>query len=801
MKISYNWLKDFIDISESPETIGEVLTQTGLEVEGIEHIEKIKGGLADLIVGEVVSCEPHPDADRLKLTKVDIGGDELLPIVCGAPNVRNNIKVVVATVGTEIYPTNGEPFIIKKAKIRGEVSQGMLCAEDEIGLGTSHEGLLILDTKLPNGTQVTELFESGSDHVFEIGLTPNRGDATGHLGTARDLKAFYNRPLRLIASKSHETKIDRPINVTVEDSSACPRYSGVTIRGIQVQASPDWLQWRLRAVGLSPINNIVDITNYVMMSLGQPMHAFDADEIVGDQIVVKTLDEGSKFKTLDEVERSLSGQDLMICDSQKGLCIAGVFGGVQSGVKKTTTSIFLESAYFSADSVRATAMRHSLSTDASFRYERGADPEMTLPALDMAIDLILELGGGYLASEYVDLYPNPALPLSIDTTFSNFNRLIGIEIPKERVLEILNQLHIETIDVDGNSFTAKVPAFRSEVTREADLVEEVLRIYGFNNIPMSESLAAGHLSSFQEKEPYKLQESLSQYLAGKGFSEIQTNSLTNPAYHAKLGLGGEPIEILNKSSEELGFMKTSLLYTGLESVRHNLNRKIKDLSLFEFGKTYEKKNEKYKEQATLGIYITGNNQTENWLADTQKTSFYDISGVSLAILDMLNISKYETEPSTFESFEFGMQVKLNNKVIGQVGKLKNEITKYYEIKQEAFYAEFLWKDLVKATAVERTFQEISKYPEVRRDLSLVLDKKVSYNEIKDLAFKSEKKLLNRINVFSVYEGEKLDAGKKSYALSFFIQDKTKTLTDKVIDKIMNGLIRTFENEVGAIIRK
>ena len=801
MKISYNWLKDYISLSESPEEISSALTQTGLEVEGVEHVEKIPGGFEGLVIGEVIECKPHPDADKLQLTKVDVGTGVLLPIVCGAPNVKQGIKVIVATVGTTIYPTSGEPFKIKKAKIRGEVSEGMLCAEDEIGLGTSHAGLLILDTEKPNGTPLIEIFESGSDYVFEIGLTPNRGDATSHLGAARDLKAFFKRPIEPRQSKSLKTEIDRPIEVTVENNEACPRYSGLTIRGLKIEPSPDWLQWRLKAVGLSPINNVVDITNYVMMSLGQPMHAFDADAITGNKITVKTLPAGTKFTTLDEVERKLSDKDLMICNDQSGMCIAGVFGGTQSGVKDSTTSIFLESAHFSADWVRGTAMRHGLSTDASFRFERGSDPEMTLPALQMAAEMILELAGGQVASEVVDIYPQPILPVRIPTTYQNFHRLIGITLPNDQIIEILNLLDIQTETIDDASFTAIVPPYRSEVTREADLVEEVLRIYGFNNIPLEETLSAGYLSSFSEEEPYKLQEDLSTYLAGKGFSEIQTNSLTNPKYYKDLGLGGEPVEVLNKSSEDLGYMKTSLLYTALESVRHNINRKAKNLNLFEFGKIYAQKNEKYKEDQLLAFYMSGDSHEESWLEGARKIGFHDLSRVVFSSLQHLKVIGYTTEPTEDPALEYGLAVKLNNKVIGKLGMLKTKISRYFDIKQEVFYAEFLWKDLVRAAKVETSFEEISKYPEVRRDLSLVLDKKVSYNEIKDLAFMSEKKLLNRINVFSVYEGDKLEAGKKSYALSFFIQDKTKTLTDKGIDKVMNGLISTFENEVGAIIRK
>jgi len=801
MKISYNWLKDYIDINESPEAISEVLTQTGLEVEGLEYVEKIPGGLEGLVVGEVVTCESHPNADKLKVTKVDAGTGELLPIVCGAPNVAAGQKVIVATVNTTIYPTEGEPFQIKKAKIRGEESRGMLCAEDEIGMGKSHAGLLILETDKPNGTPLKEIFETGADHVFEIGLTPNRGDATSHMGTARDLKAYFNRPLKTISAPNQSVKEDRPIKVTVENTEACPRYSAATIRGVKIGPSPDWLQWRLRAIGLSPINNVVDITNYVLMSLGQPMHAFDASAIEGDEVIVKTLASGSKFVTLDDEERSLNDKDLMICNTKEGMCIAGVFGGAKSGVKDTTTDIFLESAHFSADYVRATAMRHSLSTDASFRFERGTDPEMTIPALHMAVNLILELAGGHLASDYIDIYPKPIQPVSIPTSFRNFHRLIGIDIAHDRIIEILNLLDIKTEDITEEGFTAIVPPYRSEVTREADLVEEVLRIYGFNNIPLDETFSAGHLSSFDEKEPYKLQENLSNFLSGKGFSEIQTNSLTNPKYYHDLKLGEEPVEIMNKSSEDLGYMKTNLLYTGLESVRHNINRKIKNLKFFEFGKIYFRKNDKYKEEQKLAFYLTGQNHEESWLEEPKAITFYDLAQSVYSMLSQLNIRDYSTEPCEHEAFDYGLEVKVNNKVIGTFGKVKGKITKYYEIKQEVFHAFFNWQDLVKFSKVEIEFAEISKYPEVRRDLSLVLDKKVSYREIRDLALKSERKLLNRINVFSVYEGDKLEEGQKSYALSFFLQDKTKTLTDKVIDKVMNNLISTFEKEVGALIRK
>jgi len=509
MKISYNWLKEFIDFKESPAEIGEILTQTGLEAEGIEKVEKIPGGLEGIVIGEVVFCEKHPNADKLKVTKVDIGTEQLLGIVCGAPNVAIGQKVLVATVNSTIHPTNGEPFKIKKAKIRGEVSEGMICAEDELGLGTSHDGIMVLDTDKPNGTPAIELFETGEDHIIEIGLTPNRGDATSHMGTARDLKAYFKKDLTVPKPTDFEIKADNPIDVVVEDHEACPRYSGITIRDVKVEASPDWLQWKLRSIGLEPINNVVDITNYCLHALGQPMHAFDADEIKGQKVLVKKLSAKTKFITLDEKERLLHEDDLMICDGDsKGMCIAGVFGGLKSGVKDTTKNVFLEVAYFSPDSVRATAQRFGLSTDASFRYERGTDPEMTLPALRLATSMILEIAGGYVASEITDIYPNPIQPKEIKMAFRNFHWLIGKEIPDERIIEILNWLDIQTKDKKGEGFTAVVPAYRSDVTRPADLVEEVLRIYGFNDVELDEEFSADYLAEFNEHEPYRVQEDL-----------------------------------------------------------------------------------------------------------------------------------------------------------------------------------------------------------------------------------------------------------------------------------------------------
>ena len=791
MKISYNWLKEYISFNENPEEVGEILTQTGLEVEGIEKIEKIPGGLKGIVVGEVMECGQHPNADKLKVTKVDIGADELSAIVCGAPNVAVGQKVLVATVNATLYPTNGEPFKIKKAKIRGEVSEGMICAEDEIGLGANHDGIMVLNTDKPNGTPAIQLFETGEDHVIEIGLTPNRGDAASHMGTARDLKAYFRKELSLPKAKEFEVKVDNPISVNVENEQACPRYSGITIRDVKVAASPDWLQWKLRSIGLEPINNVVDITNYCLHALGQPMHAFDADEITGGKVLIKNLSAKTTFTTLDEKQRELHQDDLMICDGESnGMCIAGVFGGVKSGVKESTKSVFLEVAYFSADSVRATALRHGLSTDASFRYERGTDPEITVEALKLATSLILEIAGGYVASEIIDLYPSPIPHQRIPMTFKNFHWLIGKELRNELITEILNWLDIKTEEADENGFVAVVPPYRSDVTRPADLVEEVLRIYGFNSIELDEAGSADYLADFNEHEPYRVQEDFSRYLAGKGYSEILTNSLTNPDYKKKFPLGGEAVEMLNPSSEDLAILKTSPVYTALESVAYNINRRNSNLKFFEFGRSYKKEGEEYKETEWLSCYLTGNVTESNWLDEARKVTFQDLSALVISMLKYVGIRNVTLIPYEKKVlYDYGVVVKHHSKMLGLIGKLKSELLDVYGIKQEVFQAQLEFEILLKKYKSDVAFEPISKYPEVKRDLSLVLDQKVSYAEIQQLAFQQEKKLLKRMNLFSVYEGDKIEKGKKAYAISFFLQDKFKTLTDKQIDKSMNGLMR------------
>ena len=802
MKISHNWLTHFIELPEPPETVSEILTQTGLEVENILKIEKIKGGLEGLIIGEVINCSQHPNSNKLKLTRVNVGSDDPLDIVCGAPNVRVGQKVVVAPVNCWIYPIKREPFQIKETKIRGEVSEGMLCAEDEIGLGINHEGIMILTTDYANGTPLNILYKCEKDVIYEISVTPNRGDATSHLGTARDLKAFFNRQLTLPNLKDFDLSHPKnPIKVTLEDQEGTLRYSGVTLRELQVSSSPDWLKWKLKAIDLEPINNIVDITNYVLHSLGQPMHAFDAKE-VGDSIIVKRLPTDTPFITLDGKERKLSDQDLMICNSEGGICLAGVFGGEKSGVTNETTDIFLESACFSPEYIRSTTQRHGLNTDASFRFERSTDPEMTIFALKYATQLILEIAGGYIASDFIDFYPNPITTEIIPTSFQTFDKLIGESLEKKRIIDILNSLDIKTTNINKDTFNAHVPPYRSDVTREADLVEEVLRIYGINNIPFDDHFSTGYLAEFNEIEPYKWQEKISHFLSGKGFQEILTNSLTSQKYENDLKLGiNEVVEIINRSSEDLGILKPTPLYTALESVRFNLNRKQESLKLFEFSKTYARKNSQLIETNNLCLFRVGNKQEASWMEQTAPVTFHHLFGDVEDLIQKSGNDSPEFIPTTSSIFEYGIELYDQEKLIGQIGKIAPKISQYFDIKYAVFYGEIDWDHLVKKAENIVSFQKISKYPEVRRDLSLIIKKNVTYDKIKQIARSTEKKLLSKINVFNIYEGDKIGNENKAYAIAFYLQDQEKTLNDKQIDKIMSKLIHRFENELNATIRK
>jgi len=801
MKISLNWLKEYIKIQESPEEVSALLTASGLEVEGLEEIESVKGGLKGIVIGEVLSCEKHPNADKLSVTTVDIGGETPSPIVCGAPNVAIGQKVVVATVNATLYPQGHEPFKIKKAKIRGEVSEGMICAEDELGLGNSHGGIIVLQTDLPNGSPAANYFNLESDWGIEIGLTPNRADGACHLGVARDLKALLNRDIQKKSVKAF--KIDnnsRNIKVTVENSTACPRYSSLSISGVTVKASPDWLQNRLKSIGIKPSNNIVDITNYILHGLGQPMHAFDAAAISGNEVIVKTLAEGTKFTTLDEKERKLADTDLMICNKDEGMCIAGVLGGAKSGVTASTQNIFLESAYFSPDYIRRSAQKHQLKTDASFRYERGTDPNITVYALKIAALLIKEIAGGEISSEISDIYPAPIEDFTINVKYTNVDRLIGKAIGNDKIKDILVSLDIQITEETATGFVAIVPPYRVDVQREADIIEEVLRIYGYDNIEINDHLSSSFLSEFPKIDKDGIQMDINRLLGGDGYHEIVTNSLTKTGYAERVESinTDENVNILNYLSEDLNVMRQTMLFQGLEVINRNVKRKQVDLNLFEFGTTYHLINKKYVERQHLALFITGHNISENWQEKNRPLYFHDIMATARKVLNKFGISEFDTTDISDDQFSYGLSISINNKAILQVGKVNPKVS---DVKEEVFYADFDWTYLCKRQKTEFKFQPLSKFPEVRRDLSLVIDKAVNFEDIRKLSSKLERNLFKRINVFDVYEGDKIDEGKKAYAISFYLQDQTKTLTDKVIDKTMNRLMQGFERDLGALIRK
>ncbi|MDW7695914.1 phenylalanine--tRNA ligase subunit beta [Flammeovirgaceae bacterium SG7u.111] len=805
MKISIDWLKDFVEIKEDPKDLDHLLTMGGLEVEGLEEFETIEGGLKGLVIGEVLEREQHPNADKLSLTKVDIGGEEPSPIVCGAPNVAAGQKVIVATVGATLYPSEGEPFKIKKAKIRGEVSLGMICAEDEIGLGKGHDGIMVLDTDLPNSTPASEYFDIKSDHVLEIGLTPNRVDAASHLGVARDLSSLLKRPINLPDISGF--KIDNqslPIGVEVEKKEACLRYSGLTISGLEVKTSPEWLQNRLKSIGLAPINNVVDATNYILHGLGQPLHAFDAEKIKGNKILVKTVAAGTKFVTLDEEERELVANDLMICNSEEPMCIAGVFGGLHSGVTEGTTSIFLESACFDPAFVRKTSQVHGLKTDSSFRFERGTDPNMPVFALKAAAMLIKEVAGGEVSSDIVDIYPEPVANFEVTVKYKNVDRLIGVVIDREEIKAILESLEMEILSSDEEKLTVSIPPYRVDVQREADVIEDILRIYGYEKIEPAEALDSDYLASFPVKDPDLIKNTVSQLLAASGYQELMTNSLTKDAYAEKHeGLDpAQNVYMLNALSADLNVMRQTMLFSGLEVVLHNINRRQTDLKLFEFGKTYHKKAEGgYDEQENLVIFLTGKKQEESWIEKTKPSDFHQLATAVQKVLGKLNFQDYDMEETEDKAFAYGLEYKSRKATLVKLGQLKPNLTDVLGIEQPIFYAEFDWLTVLKQMQMKVVYQQIPRFPEVRRDLSLVIDSSISFAEIKRLALRTERKLLKRINVFDVYEGKNLGEGKKSYSVSFILFDENSTLNDKVIDKTMNRLISQFERELGILIRR
>ena len=808
MKISYNWLKQFLQTDWDAVKTGELLTDLGLEVEGIETKESIKGSLKGIVVGKVLTCIQHPNADRLKVTTVDLGSGDPVQIVCGAPNVAAGQKVPVATIGTTLYDDKGEGFKIKKGKIRGEESHGMICAEDELGLGSGHDGIMILDEKLKVGITAAEVFNIEIDEIFEIGLTPNRSDAMSHFGVARDLKAGLMQQeinLELISPSVSDFHVDERtlrFDVEVENKEQAPRYCGITITDVTVKDSPEWIQNRLKAIGLTPKNNIVDITNYVLHELGQPLHAFDAQKIKGNKILVKTLKEGTKFTTLDDVERKLSSEDIMICDGDSNpLCIAGVFGGSKSGVTEHTTSIFLESAYFNPVSIRKTAKRHALNTDASFRFERGIDINMTEYALKRAALLIEEYAGGKMGSDVSDFYPEKIEDYQVFLSYENSYRLIGQEIPKETIKKILASLEIKINSETEGGLGLTIPSYRTDVQREADIIEEILRVYGYNNIEFSHKLNTS--ISFDSNKETKIENIVANQLTALGFNETMANSLTKPAYATLSENINEDanVEMLNPLSNDLKVMRQSLLFSGLESVAYNINRKNNSLKFYEFGKTYHKYNEKYQEDKHLTLFVTGNRTNDSWSVDNKTSDFFYLKGIITNVLSRLGIDKLKTTPTKQDVFSEGITLSLGKMKLVEFGVVKRTLLKEFGIKQEVLFADLNWDTILKLTGNKNVkVTELPKFPAVKRDLALLLDTKIEFKEIYNLAFQSEKSLLKEVDLFDVYEGDKLPEGKKSYAVSFLIQDETKTLADKQIDKIMQKLQQTFEKNLDAVLR-
>lgn len=808
MKISYNWLKQFIQTDWEATKTGELLTDLGLEVEGIETKESIKGSLKGIVVGEVLTCKQHPNADRLKITTVDLGTGTPVQIVCGAPNVAAGQKVPVATIGTTLYDDKGAGFKIKKGKIRGEESHGMICAEDELGLGSDHDGIMILDQSLKVGTPAAEVFNIETDQVFEIGLTPNRSDAMSHFGVARDLRAglLQNEINKELISPSvsdfHVDERTLRIDVEVEDKLQTPRYCGITITDVTVKDSPEWIQNRLKAIGLTPKNNIVDITNYVLHELGQPLHAFDAQKIKGNKILVKNLEEGTKFITLDEVERKLSSEDIMICDADSNpLCIAGVFGGLKSGVTENTTSIFLESAYFNPVSVRKTAKRHALNTDASFRFERGIDINMTEYALKRAALLIEEYAGGKMGSDISDFYPVKMEDYQVFLSYENAYRLIGQEIPKDTIKKILASLEIKINSETEGGLGLTIPFYRTDVQREADIIEEILRVYGYNNIEFSHKLNTS--ISFDSNKETKIENIVANQLSALGFNETMANSLTKPEYASLSENINEDsnVAMLNPLSNDLKVMRQSLLFSGLESVAYNINRRNNALKLYEFGKTYHKYSEKYQEDKHLTLFVTGNRTKESWNVASKTSDFFYTKGIITSVLNRLGTDNLKTTPTKQDIFSEGITLSLGKIKLVEFGVVKNTLLKEFGIKQEVLFADFSWDTILKLSGNKKIkVSDLPKFPIVKRDLALLLDTKVAFKEVYNLAFQSEKNLLKEVDLFDVYEGDKLPEGKKSYAVSFLLQDETKTLEDKQIDKIMQKLQQTFEKNLEAVLR-
>ena len=809
MRISYNWLKQFIKTDLKSEEIADILTDLGLEVEGVDAFESLKGGLQGVVVGHVLTCKKHPDADKLKITTVDLGdGNAPVQIVCGAPNVAAGQKVPVATIGTKLFDKEGNAFEIKKGKIRGQESHGMICAEDELGLGESHDGIMILDAALEPGTPAAKVFDIETDEVFEIGLTPNRADAMSHMGVARDLRAGLlqrGTSFEFITPSASNFNVDKrtlKIDVTVADSKLVPRYCGVTISEITVKASPSWLQNKLKAIGLTPKNNVVDVTNYVLHELGQPLHAFDAAHIEGNKINVSTVAAGTKFVTLDDVERTLHEEDVMICDANGPLCIAGVFGGKTSGVSETTTAIFLESAYFNPVSVRKTAKRHGLNTDASFRFERGIDPNITEYALKRAALLIQEVAGGEITSDLIDVYPKKIDDFSVFINYQKVNSIIGEEIKPETIKKIIASLDIKISSISDTGLGLIIPAYRVDVTREIDVIEEILRVYGYNNIQIPGKLNAT-VANAARTEEFNIQNHTASQLCALGFNEMMANSLTTPDYVALSEQleAAHNVVMLNPLSNDLSAMRQSLLFSALEAVAFNCNRRRTDLKFFEFGKSYHNTTEGYLEEKHLTLTLSGNKNNESWLNAQEKSDFFLLKGYVMAVISRLGLDQKVTSlPFTNDVFSEGIALAIGKEVIVEFGVVKKLIIKHFDIKQEVLYADFNWGKMQKYISNTIKYTDIPKYPEVRRDFALLVDENVQFKQIYTLAKQTEKSFLKEVNLFDVYQGANLPEGKKSYAVSFILQDDSKTLTDTQIDKIMSKLQGNFESQLGASLR-
>lgn len=825
MNISFDWLKEYVDIEDmTPQELDDLLTFSGLEVDSMEKVETIKGGLEHVVIARVLTCEPHPDSDHLHLTTVDVGGERPLNIVCGAPNVAAGQKVVCAQIGTKIYTSDTEYYEIKKGKLRGAVSEGMLCAADELQLGTDHAGIMVLPDDAPVGMPAKEYFHVKDDCLLEVAITANRMDAISHIGVARDVVAVRNtREGKQLKIKWPEVAADltpkaagEPIKVTVEEPDLCPRYTGITLRNVKVGESPEWLQNRLRTVGLRPINNIVDVTNFVMMEVGQPLHAFDADKIGGGHVVVKRLPQGTKFVTLDGVERTLDARDLMICDENEGMCIAGVFGGQKSGVSMETTSVFLESAFFNPVSIRKTSQRHTLKTDASYRYERTCDPNITEWALRRAVKLIRELAGGDICGQMVDLYPNKIERPTVEVNFRRMFDLVGQDIPLDAVRTALTSLDIEIVREDAEGMTLRVPTCKADVTRECDIVEEIMRIYGYNNIHIGTTVNSC-LSYGKKPDPRKLKNAVSDYLTDNGFSEIMNNSLTKSEYYEENPdfPADRCIPIINPLSKELNVMRQTLLYSGLECIARNINYKIHDQKLYEFGRSYVKTDEaanqelpvtkRFAETEHVSIFLTGNMSPESWKMKPAETDFFYLKAYVMDILHRMrvNMGRVEMVPTQYKFFAEGLDIiqRDSKKVLGTIGRIGRETLKKMDIKQPVYYADLNWTLLLKGYPTKEVlYQEVAKFPEVRRDLAFILRKDVTFAAIEQAAMQCEKKLLKRVSLFDVYEGKGIADGFKSYAVSFILQDKDKTLNDKQIEATMAKIQKTLETQLGAKVR-